>query len=101
MSFFREPDWQGPFTLGMWQIRYDLDPDHVIVFVRGGGRRESIQPENEWGAGILRGGVQDRGAEQRLLGSPELAGKVWCVPIGGSPWLCLHGRDIDAVTDQA
>src|SRR4051812_27634391 len=101
MSFYREPDWQGPFTVGMWQIRYDLDRDSVLLFFRGGVQESAARPEHEWGAGILRGKARDEDAERQLADCPDLRGKIHWTSFGDSPWLCVHGRDIDAVTDQA
>jgi hypothetical protein len=85
----------------MWQIRYNLDKDSVILFFRAGVGESVVPPKLEWGVAILRDNVRDEIAERQLLDCPNLAGKIHQSSFGGSPFLCVLGPDIDAVTDQA
>jgi hypothetical protein len=100
MQTFRKPDWQGPFSTGMWQICYRLDGDRHILFFGGEGPRAPSRPECEWGLAVMCGKERDFDAEQRVRSIPELKDRCRPCDLGGTEVLALLEKDIDFVVDR-
>ena len=100
MNLYRNPDWQAPFTLGMWQICYRIDTERHLSFSRGGGRQAPSSPAREWGLVVMSGKERDFAAEQHVRAIPELAGRCWPCDLGGTEILALLEKDIDFVVDR-
>src|SRR5271163_3050322 len=100
MSCFREPDSQGPLTLGMWKICYRLQGERYLLLFRGGGREAAANPAHEWGLAVMRGDARDPDAEQRLRTLSALAGRLRRCPLGGDEVFAVDEGDIDFVVDR-
>jgi hypothetical protein len=100
MSGFRDPDWQGPHTLGMWKICYSLDPERHLLLFRGGGRHAPTNPSHEWGLVVMCGNVRDLQAEQRLRSLPGLEGPLRSCRLGDDDVFALNEGDIDFVVNR-
>ena len=100
MDPYRSPDWQAPFTLGMWQICYRIDGNRYLTLFRGGGRQASNNPAREWGMAVMCGQDRDSAAEQRVRSIPELTGRCHPRDVDGTEVLMLLEKDIDFVVER-
>ena len=100
MSLYRNPDWQAPFTLGMWQICYRIDGERHLLFFRGGGKEAPANPAHEWGLAVMHGKERDFDAEQRVRALPGLADHSRPCDLGDTEVLAVLEKDIDFVVDR-
>jgi hypothetical protein len=96
----RNPDWQAPFTLGMWQICYHVDSERHLSFSRGGGRQAPSNPAREWLLVVMWGTERDFAAEERVRALPELTGLWRPCNIEAEEYLALLEKDIDFVVER-
>ncbi len=100
MPGFRKPDWQEPFSTGMWQICFRIDGERHLLLLRGGGREAPINPAREWGLAVMCGKERDFDAEQRVRANPDLMSRCHPCDLGGTEVLALLEKDIDFVVDR-